>query len=182
MFYSASTGGFYTTEIHGNNMPADVVPLTVEEHADLLAAQAAGKIIQPGANGKPVAVEPPVSYKSSLELKAEIDAMVASIYSNWTRFEAEYREREAAAQAFADGGYAGDPGIWVTAFSDAAGVSLQDAADLILIQAGNLRAAKVQLGALRMRKYELDGLEGAAAEAKADEITTAIQAVAATIS
>lgn len=59
MYYSASTKGFYAREIHGDNMPADVVEITTEEHLDLLAGQAAGKIIEADNDGRPVLVDPP---------------------------------------------------------------------------------------------------------------------------
>lgn len=59
MFYSASTGGFYTTEIHGDKMPADVVEITKEEHAALLAGQSAGMSIVPVRGGLPVLQDPP---------------------------------------------------------------------------------------------------------------------------
>lgn len=51
MFYSKSTGGFYTAEIHGINIPADAVAITPADHAALLAAQSAGKIITGDAAG-----------------------------------------------------------------------------------------------------------------------------------
>lgn len=59
MFYSKSTGGFYSREIHGDNMPADVVEVTTEEHAALLAGQSSGKIIAADASARPVLKDPP---------------------------------------------------------------------------------------------------------------------------
>lgn len=59
MFYSASTGGFYSREIHGTNMPADVVEITAEEHAALINGQSFGKIIVADAAGRPVIQDPP---------------------------------------------------------------------------------------------------------------------------
>lgn len=59
MFYSAQTGGFYDTEIHGDNIPADAVEITKAEHTALLAGQAEGKRIVPDADGVPVLQEPP---------------------------------------------------------------------------------------------------------------------------
>jgi hypothetical protein len=53
MFYSASTGGFYLTAVHGNTMPADVVEISAEEHQALLEGQAAGGSIAPGEDGRP---------------------------------------------------------------------------------------------------------------------------------
>ncbi|MGH8329937.1 MAG: phage tail assembly chaperone [Pseudomonas fluorescens] len=60
MFYSASTGGFYSSEIHGDNMPADVVAITAKNHSDLLAGQSEGKVISWGDDGYPVLIDPPL--------------------------------------------------------------------------------------------------------------------------
>ena len=56
--YSAQTGGFYLPEIHGENIPADAVEITAEEHAALLQGQSAGKVICAGKGGKPELREP----------------------------------------------------------------------------------------------------------------------------
>ena len=58
MFYSAHTGGFYSLEIHGKNIPNDAVEITNGDHAALLEAQSQGKVIQADETGAPVAVEP----------------------------------------------------------------------------------------------------------------------------
>ena len=58
--YSPSTHGFYTPEIHGINMPADVVEITDDSWRSLLDAQSAGKSIQWGT-GAPVAADRVVS-------------------------------------------------------------------------------------------------------------------------
>ena len=59
MFYSKSTGGFYDTAIHGDNIPADAVEITVEEHQALLEGQSMGKRIVADKNGKPILKDPP---------------------------------------------------------------------------------------------------------------------------
>lgn len=111
-----------------------------------------------------------------------IDSLVADIYSNWTRFQQEYLSRQAAAQAFKDAGYAGDPGPWVTGFAVPAGKTNQQAADLILTQAVGLNAALSALGVLRMRKYEiLAASSPTAAQTAYDSIVAAINTTAATI-
>lgn len=58
MFYSSSTGGFYSLEIHGGDMPADVVEITAEYYAELMAGQSGGKSIVAGAGGRPVLAAP----------------------------------------------------------------------------------------------------------------------------
>lgn len=89
------------------------------------------------------------------QFTASIDNKVAVVYSNWMRFQAEYEAREAAAQAYKDAGYTGDPSIWISGFATAAGLAPKDAADRILAQSVALRGALSDLGALRMRKYEV---------------------------
>ena len=59
MFYSKSTGGFYTREIHGDNIPADAVEITAEEHQSLLEGQSQGKIIVADKKGRPILQDPP---------------------------------------------------------------------------------------------------------------------------
>ena len=59
MLYSATTGGFYSAEIHGDNIPADAVEITEAEHAALIEGQSQGKIISADKNGKPVLKDPP---------------------------------------------------------------------------------------------------------------------------
>lgn len=86
-------------------------------------------------------------------LSAQIDNTVAGIYSNWTRFQAEYDARLAAAQAFQTANYAGDAGPWVDSYATAAGVSTTQAAQTIISQGANLTTALQALGGLRMQKY-----------------------------
>lgn len=85
----------------------------------------------------------------------KIDEAVAAIYGRFTRFQVEYMEREAQAQAFKTAGYSGPVPPRVADFCVPAGIPAPAAADLILSQAVNLRAAQDQLSALRMRKYEV---------------------------
>ena len=59
MFYSKSTGGFYTTEIHGDNIPADAVEITEAEHAALIEGQGRGKVIVADESGRPILQDPP---------------------------------------------------------------------------------------------------------------------------
>lgn len=58
LFYSASSRGFYDDTVHAS-IPADAQPITDVQRANLLAAQSAGKVIEPDASGLPVAVDPP---------------------------------------------------------------------------------------------------------------------------
>ena len=115
-------------------------------------------------------------------LVADIDNTVASVYSTWTRFQAEYQAREAAAQSFKDGGYQGDPGAWVSAYATAAGLSNQQATDNILAQANALNGALATIGAQRMRKYSiLSAADAATAQSVHDDIVSKIKAAVAAL-
>lgn len=59
MYYSKTTNGFYDPNIHGGQMPDDVVEITLEEHAALLDGQSTGKRIVSNMEGHPVLVDPP---------------------------------------------------------------------------------------------------------------------------
>lgn len=59
MYYSKSSAGFFSPDLHGSNIPPDAVEITPAQHTALLAAQAAGKRIVADANGYPVAQDPP---------------------------------------------------------------------------------------------------------------------------
>lgn len=57
MFYSKTTGGFYTAEVHGDKIPADSVEITIEEAQSLRAMEAEGKRIVANENGYPIIVD-----------------------------------------------------------------------------------------------------------------------------
>ena len=88
-----------------------------------------------------------------------IDVHAASIYSTWTRFESEYRERQTAAEAFKNANYQGECSRYITDFAKRAGLNNQAATDLILVQAAGLEKLQVELANQRMRKYELKAPE-----------------------
>jgi len=113
------------------------------------------------------------------QLVERIDTRAALIYSRWTRFEAEYRVREIAAQAFKDASYQGEPGLYVTSFAEPAGLTTRAATDAILAQAAALRAAQDALSALRMRKYEVArSTTIEAAQVLTDQIIAAMDEIA----
>lgn len=93
--------------------------------------------------------------KMKAQLINNIDVHAASIYSTWTRFESEYRERQAAAEAFKNANYQGECSRYITDFAKRAGLNNQAATDLILVQATGLEKLQVELANQRMRKYEL---------------------------
>lgn len=155
----------------GETIPAD--PLN-SDYAKYLAWVAAGNVA--------TAVPGEILTDITQRLVNDVDALVAGIYSNWTRFEREYELREDAARTFKAAGYVGDPGEWVSAFATSAGMPNQQATDLIIAQADQLHAALVTLGAMRMRKYEiLRATDTVSAQDTYDSIVADIKATAATI-
>lgn len=113
-------------------------------------------------------------------LATAIDEAVAAIYGRFTRFQLEYTEREAQAQAYKDAGYTGEVPPRVAEFATPAGMPAQAATDLILQQAVNLRTAQGELSALRMRKYEvLRAATDAQAQAVAAEILDGVGTIGA---
>nr|PRK48783.1 hypothetical protein BV184_00755 [Haemophilus influenzae] len=89
------------------------------------------------------------------QLIANIDSHAATIYSTWTRFESEYRERQAAAEAFKSANYQGECSRYITDFAKRAGLDNKTATNLILTQAAGLEKLQMELANQRMRKYEL---------------------------
>ena len=55
--YSPARNGFFDERVHAT-LPDDARPVTPEEHARLLDAQSAGKVIMPGNDGEPTARRP----------------------------------------------------------------------------------------------------------------------------
>lgn len=102
---------------------------------------------------QPFPTEPIAALRARLMLA--VDSYISGIYNKFTRFDLEYQQREAAARAFKAASYAGDAGVWVTAFATNAGMTGQQAADLIISQADALHTALEGLAAQRMRKYAI---------------------------
>jgi hypothetical protein len=172
MTYSLNQFGGILRDADGACIPNDPANTDYAAYLDWCAA---GNKATPYQSGETLA-------DMKDRLVAAIDTKMAGIYNNWMRFAQEYLNREAAAQAFKDAGYVGDPGVWVTAFASAAGKTNQQATDLILAQSVMLNGALATLGALRMRKYEVIGAADAAtAQAAYDDIVTKIEQTAAQI-
>lgn len=170
--------GFYIDDIHGEKIPAEAVAISQDKYIELLNGQAQGKQIISNKQGEPVLIElqPSPAHELNLDtlkweisaekqtallaetqsrLIANIDEHAAKIYSTWTRFESEYRERQSAAEAFKNANYQGECSRYITDFAKRAGLNNQAATDLILVQAAGLEKLQVELANQRMRKYEL---------------------------
>lgn len=59
IFYARSTGGFYTENLHGENVPADAKVISKEVYEALLEGQSNGKVISSDEHGQPILVDPP---------------------------------------------------------------------------------------------------------------------------
>ena len=87
-------------------------------------------------------------------LIVNIDEHAAKIYRTWTRFESEYRERQAAAEAFKAANYEGECSRYISDFAQRARLDNKTATNLILTQAAGLEKLQMELANQRMRKYE----------------------------
>lgn len=175
-FYDKTTNGFYIEGLH--EIPQGATGISEETYRTLLDGQAAGKQIIANKQGNPVLVDPQPSDAHELNLDTltweisgekqtalltekrnrlieQIDSHAAAIYSTWTRFESEYRERQAAAEAYKSANYEGDCSRYITDFALRAGLDNKAATNLILMQAAGLEKLLVELANQRMRKYEL---------------------------
>lgn len=175
-FYDKATNGFYIDGFH--KIPNGAIEITEETYRTLLDGQATGKQIIANKQGWPVLVDPQPSDAHELNLDTlqweistekltalltekrnhlieQIDSHAAAIYSTWTRFESEYRERQAAAEAYKSANYQGECSRYITDFALRAGLDNKAATNLILMQAAGLEKLLVELANQRMRKYEL---------------------------
>lgn len=159
-------------------VPEGAVEISESKYLELLNGQSQGKQIITNKQGVPVLVDPQPSAAHVLNLDtltwgitpekqaallseaqtrliASIDEYAAKIYSTWTRFESEYRERQTAAETYKAANYQGDCSRYITDFAKRAGLNNKAATDLILVQAAGLEKLQMELANQRMRKYEL---------------------------
>ena len=176
-YFNPDDMAFYSDELY-SNIPSQAVPLSDEQYIALLNGQSQGKQIIADKTGKPVLIDPQPSAAHELNfdtlmwvispekqtalladtqtrLIANIDEHAAKIYSTWTRFESEYRERQAAAEAFKSANYEGECSRYITDFAQRARLDNKTATNLILTQAAGLEKLQMELANQRMRKYEL---------------------------
>jgi hypothetical protein len=79
-FFSPLNKGFYDTEIHKSQMPADCVLVSEEDYKAIFEAQSRGKIIQGNESGYPVAVDPPPPDTNQLlsSIRTKRDSLLSS--------------------------------------------------------------------------------------------------------
>lgn len=168
-FFDDADGGF---------VPESAVEISQDKYIELINGQSQGKQIIADKTGNPVLINPQPSAAHELnndtlqwEISAEkqtallaetqtrlianIDEHAAKIYSTWTRFESEYRERQTAAEAFKSASYEGECSRYISDFAQRARLDNKTATNLILTQAAGLEKLQVELANQRMRKYEL---------------------------
>jgi hypothetical protein len=83
MFYSKTTGGFYSREIHGINIPADAVEITAEQHSELIEGQSQGKRIVADENGRPVLADPPEPTPEEIQAAKNAEARAYLSSTDW---------------------------------------------------------------------------------------------------
>ncbi len=152
IYFAKSTGGFYTTQIHGSSIPDDAVEITNAEHSALLAAQSQGKRITSDASGRPIAIDPPLP---SIEQQiasalagtyADVDAIYAAAIGGRAP---EYEQAEQAALAYQAAGYTGTASPYVADYAVTAGITDRQSAELIIARANGLRAAVLVMRSTR---------------------------------
>jgi hypothetical protein len=87
MFFSKGTMGFFDRAIHGNNIPADAVEITPQEHAALLAGQSQGKRIVADGEGRPMLADPPAPTLDELKAAKNAEINAARAAANTGAFE-----------------------------------------------------------------------------------------------
>ena len=176
-YFNSDDMAFYSSKLY-SEIPSKAVPLSDEQYIALLNGQSQGKQIIADKTGNPVLIDPQPSAAHELNLDtltweispekqtalladtqthliANIDEHAAKIYSTWTRFESEYRERQTAAEAFKSANYEGECSRYISDFAQRARLDNKTATNLILTQAAGLEKLQVELANQRMRKYEL---------------------------
>nr|DAP82988.1 MAG TPA: hypothetical protein [Caudoviricetes sp.] len=172
-FFDNHINAFLVEGLH--DIPVDAIAVSDNEYGDLVAKRDIGCLLyvddnqvkatppQPSPahewNGKDWVISPAKQTALLTEkrdsLIEQIDSHAATIYSTWTRFESEYRERQTAAEAYKAANYQGECSRYITDFAKRAGLDNKTATNLILTQAAGLEKLQVELANQRMRKYEL---------------------------
>ena len=81
--YSKSKSGFFHTDIHGDNIPDDAVDITDGEHAELMAGQSEGKLIQADGDGRPFLCDRPGPTDAELLAQRQREARAYLAGTDW---------------------------------------------------------------------------------------------------
>ena len=173
MLYAKSTGGFYVLAIH-TAIPTDAVEITESYHAELLAAQASGKRIEPDAAGYPIAVDPPaptldeVKRLKIAEIELAAATEIAPITSAYPLAERDtWPIQEAEAVALTANSQASTP--MLNAIAAARGQTLADVVSNVLTKAAAFKA--VAGATFGKRKVKIDLVNAAATAEDVGAIT-----------
>lgn len=130
------------------------VPITLAQHAELIAGNSSGQDIRPGPDGRPMLVKP-MATESQLctRIDQAADAARRAVAGDPLRA-VEYDRAATEAQAFAAAGYQGEVPPMVAAWA-ISGRTPQQAADSILAEAAQYNGALVQLRTVRLQAKEL---------------------------
>lgn len=86
-YWSATTKGFYNSDIHGTNIPSDSVEITDELRLSLIEGQYANnKRIVAGPDGQPILVDPPadeITADLTKSIRVKRNNLLSS--SDWTQ-------------------------------------------------------------------------------------------------
>ena len=155
MFYSAGTKGFYNPAIHAS-MPPDVVKISSERHAELLAGESAGQRIEADENGAPILVAPqpqlPTADALCQRIDTSADAARRAVAGDPLRA-VEYDRARMQAEQFAAADYQGEVPAMVAAWA-INGRTPQQAADSILAEAAAYTNALELLRTTRLAAKE----------------------------
>lgn len=156
-YYSKSTGCTYVSSTHGEQMPADAVPITEALYLAVIANPTPGKIRSHDAAGLPILIDPPPYVPTADELCQAIDSAAdtarRAVAGDALRA-VEYDRARLEAEQFAAADYQGEVPPMVAAWA-INGRTPQQAADSILQEAAQYTTALVQLRTVRLNAKEL---------------------------
>lgn len=98
MFYSDAVGGF-CDPAHYAELPADAVPISLDDYAALMAAEASGKKIVTGPDGFPVLIDRVAAQLTVEQIEALRLAAYAEPVTGSDRFFAEVSRMQAMGEA-----------------------------------------------------------------------------------
>ncbi len=153
--YSQSTGNCYIDGLH-QDIPPDAFEISDERYEEVIANPAPDKVRSHDAEGLPILIDPPPYVPTVDELCAQIDtaadAARRAVAGDPLRA-VEYDRARVQAEQFAAADYQGELPAMVAAWA-INGRTPQQAADSILLEAGQYTAALELLRATRLAAKE----------------------------
>ncbi|KMQ72834.1 hypothetical protein [Marinobacter subterrani] len=137
LYFSKTAGGFFDDAIH-DNLPADVVEISYEDHATLINGQADGSTIKVDSDGRPYLESKPIPVLADRRKSAKqaIDRAAGQARQRYVSdgqlVEQEYRQAlEATKEWRAAGSPANSVPADIQVWADAAGISAEESAQNI---------------------------------------------------